>query len=262
MIDHWLGRLLGAIDDAGLAGTTGVVLCTDHGHYLGEHDLFGKPAAPVYSELGRIPLLVRWPGRAPRDVDALTTSVDLHATIVDLFGATVDHPTHGVSLLPLLDGTATSVRELALFGYWGRHVGVTGRAPPLPAGLRRGEPAAVDVVEPVVHHAGPPAPRPPPAPAGPSGGPAHDAGHGRAGTVPTVRGGGPSPLLGAGADPSRLPALRHPVDPGEVEDRAGEPVEQVLLDGLAGALRSVEAPDELSPAWGSADGGRSGGTPG
>jgi hypothetical protein len=28
-------------------------------------------------------------------------------------------------LLPVLEGTATSVRELALFGYWGRHVGVT-----------------------------------------------------------------------------------------------------------------------------------------
>ncbi len=31
----------------------------------------------------------------------------------------------GTSLLPLIEGTATSVRELALFGYWGRHVGVT-----------------------------------------------------------------------------------------------------------------------------------------
>ena len=100
MIDHWFGRLLRAIDEAGLAGTTGVVLCTDHGHYLGEHDLFGKPAAPVFSELGRIPLLVRWPGRSARDVDALTTSVDLHATIADLFGAEVAHPTHGVPCSP------------------------------------------------------------------------------------------------------------------------------------------------------------------
>ena len=107
MIDHWFGRLLEAVDDAGLAGTTAVVLATDHGHYLGEHDLFGKPAAPVFSELGRIPLLVRWPGVAARDVDALTTSVDLHATIADLFGAAVGHPTHGVSLVPLIDGSAT-----------------------------------------------------------------------------------------------------------------------------------------------------------
>jgi arylsulfatase A-like enzyme len=125
MIDRWFGQLIQSIDEAGLTDSTGIVLCTDHGHYLGEHDIFGKPAAPVYGELGRIPLLIRWPGQSARDVDALTTSVDLHATIADLFGATVEHPTHGRSLLPVIEGTATSVRELALFGYWGRHVGVT-----------------------------------------------------------------------------------------------------------------------------------------
>jgi arylsulfatase A-like enzyme len=125
MIDHWLGRLLEAIEDAGLRDSTAVILCTDHGHYLGEHDLFGKPSAPVYSELGRIPLLIRWPGAAPRDVDALTTTVDLHATIADFFGVTVEHPTHGRSLLPTIEDGATAVRELALFGYWGSHVGIT-----------------------------------------------------------------------------------------------------------------------------------------
>jgi arylsulfatase A-like enzyme len=125
MIDRWFGHLIEAIDERGLADSTGIILCTDHGHYLGEHDIFGKPAAPIFSELGRIPLLVRWPGQTPRDISALTTSVDLHATIADVFGATVGHPTHGHSLLPLLEGTAPSVRELALFGYWGRHVGIT-----------------------------------------------------------------------------------------------------------------------------------------
>jgi arylsulfatase A-like enzyme len=125
MIDRWFGRLVEAIDQQGLAESTGIILCTDHGHYLGEHDIFGKPAAPVFSELGRIPLLVRWPGQEPRDIDALTTSVDLHATIADVFAATVDHPTHGRSLLPLFEGIVPSVREVALFGYWARHVGVT-----------------------------------------------------------------------------------------------------------------------------------------
>jgi arylsulfatase A-like enzyme len=124
-IDHWFNRLLDALAETGLERSTGVVLCTDHGHYLGEHDLFGKPGVPIYSQMGRIPMLVRWPGQATRDIDALTTSVDLHATIADVFGASVEHPTHGTSLLPLLDGTADSVRELALFGYWGREVGIT-----------------------------------------------------------------------------------------------------------------------------------------
>jgi arylsulfatase A-like enzyme len=124
-IDHWFARLLDALAATGLDGTTGVVLCTDHGHYLGEHDLFGKPGVPIYRQMGHIPLVVRWPGQAPRDVDALTTSVDLHATIADVFDAEVEHPTHGTSLVPLLDGTADAVRELALFGYWGREVGIT-----------------------------------------------------------------------------------------------------------------------------------------
>jgi arylsulfatase A-like enzyme len=125
MIDRWFGHLISTLEEQGLTDSTGIVLCTDHGHFLGEHDLFGKPAAPIFSELGRIPLLVRWPGQVARDVNALTTSVDLHATIADVFDVTVDHPTHGHSLLPLLEGTAPSVRELALFGYWGRHVGIT-----------------------------------------------------------------------------------------------------------------------------------------
>ena len=159
MIDHWFGRLLGAIDDSGLRDTTAVVLCTDHGHYLGEHDLFGKPAAPVYSELGRIPLMVRWPGVASRDVDALTTSVDLHATIADFFGVSADHATHGRSLLPLIEDEATSIRELALFGYWGGHVGITDGHHRYLRGCGRFELPDLHVVEPLVHHAGA---RPPP----------------------------------------------------------------------------------------------------
>jgi len=128
MIDAWFGRLLAAIDARDAAdpagGSTAVIVCTDHGHYLGEKDIFGKPGVPVYQTMGHIPLLVRWPGRAAGDVDALTTTVDLHATLADAFGVadSVDHRTHGKSLVPLLEGTATSVRDWALLGIWGREV--------------------------------------------------------------------------------------------------------------------------------------------
>jgi arylsulfatase A-like enzyme len=123
MIDAWLGRLLDVLDRTDGWSDTAVFLCTDHGHFLGEKDIWGKPAVPVYEPLGRIPLLIAWPGVEPATVDALTTSVDLFATLVDLFGlTTVEHRTHGVSLRPLLDGSATSVREYALSGVWGREV--------------------------------------------------------------------------------------------------------------------------------------------
>ena len=62
MIDHWLGRILDALDDAASWDDTAVVLCTDHGHYLGERDAFGKPGIPVYADLGHTPLLIAWPG--------------------------------------------------------------------------------------------------------------------------------------------------------------------------------------------------------
>ena len=104
MIDHWFGRLLDAVDETGIADDTAIVLCTDHGHFLGEKDIWGKPGVPHYEPLGRIPLLVQWPGVGPGVVDALTTSVDLHATIADLFGVTVQHRTHGRSLLGMRPG--------------------------------------------------------------------------------------------------------------------------------------------------------------
>lgn len=122
MIDTWLGRVLDAVDARGLWEDTAVIVCTDHGHYLGEKDVWGKPGVPVYEPLGHIPLLVAWPGVAPGMCDALTTNVDLHATLADLFGVSVEQRTHGVSLVPLLEGTSTAVRDHALGGVWGREV--------------------------------------------------------------------------------------------------------------------------------------------
>jgi arylsulfatase A-like enzyme len=124
MIDHWFGQLLEAIDEQSLWDDTVVIVCTDHGHYLGERDAFGKPGIAVHRELGHIPLLISWPGVAPRASDALTTAVDLHATLVDVFGVAPAHRTHGRSLAPVLTGARDAVREHLLCGYWGRDVEV------------------------------------------------------------------------------------------------------------------------------------------
>jgi arylsulfatase A-like enzyme len=123
MIDRWFGRLLDTLEASGAFTNTAVVVCTDHGHYLGEKDIFGKPGCPIYEPLGHTPLLIAWPGGAGGTTcDALTTNVDLHATLCDAFGVTPAHRTHGRTLVPLLDGTASSVREWVLAGIWGREV--------------------------------------------------------------------------------------------------------------------------------------------
>jgi len=134
MIDHWFGGILDRFDRHGMWGDTALIVCTDHGHYLGEErasggdrvDVWGKPMVPQFEPLGHIPLLIHWPGvEGGHTCDALTTSVDLHATLCDAFGVSATHRTHGRSLVPLLTGAAGSVREWAIGGVFGNWVQVT-----------------------------------------------------------------------------------------------------------------------------------------
>ncbi len=130
MIDHWFGRVLDALDKGDLWSNTAVIVCTDHGHYLGDqrdgHDIWGKPAVPQFEPLGHTPLLIHWPGAEPGSTcDALTTNVDIHATIADVFSVSPGHRTHGRSLTPLLNGEADSIRDWAVGGVFGNWVQVT-----------------------------------------------------------------------------------------------------------------------------------------
>ncbi|MGH7024030.1 MAG: sulfatase [Caulobacteraceae bacterium] len=123
MIDKWLGRMLDALDARDLWRDTLVILTTDHGHYLGEKDIWGKPGAPLYQTIAHIPLMMAAPGLDPGACSALTTSVDLFATLEDIFALPpARQATHGVSLTPLLNGEKAEVREFVLAGVWGREV--------------------------------------------------------------------------------------------------------------------------------------------
>jgi arylsulfatase A-like enzyme len=124
MIDAWFGRVLDALDAENLWDDTLVLVTTDHGHYLGEKDIWGKPGVPLYQTIARIPLMAAGAGLTPGRKDALTTSVDLFATLTDVFGAGahVRQRTHGKSLMPLLRGEAGAVRDHVLAGVWGREV--------------------------------------------------------------------------------------------------------------------------------------------
>jgi arylsulfatase A-like enzyme len=128
MIDHWVGLVLDSLADRW--DDTAVIICTDHGHYLGDHregtDIWGKPAVPQYEPLGHTPLLIHWPGVSGGGTcDALTTNVDLHATLCSIFGVEPGPGTHGHSLAPLLDGSAARVRDWAIGGVFGNWVQIT-----------------------------------------------------------------------------------------------------------------------------------------
>ena len=104
MIDYWVGEVFAALGERGLWDSTAVIVCTDHGHYLGEKDIWGKPGVMQYEPLGHIPLLVYWPGTAggtecPRSRRASTFTPPLPTS-----SAWSRHPGHGTSLVPLVTG--------------------------------------------------------------------------------------------------------------------------------------------------------------
>jgi len=84
--DHMMGRLLDALDTAGLAEDTVVVYLSDHGEQMGAHGLWGKNA--FYQESMRVPLLMRWPKGIPgnRVVDDGVSLVDVGSTLLKLSG--------------------------------------------------------------------------------------------------------------------------------------------------------------------------------
>lgn len=104
LIDHNVGRILMALEEAGLSENTYVIYISDHGDWLGDHGLILK--GPMHYEgLSRVPMIVRGPGIAPgRVVDEPVSTLDLGSTFYDWAGAEPHLAQHGASLRPLLEG--------------------------------------------------------------------------------------------------------------------------------------------------------------
>jgi arylsulfatase A-like enzyme len=115
IVDTWIGRLLDKVDDLGLRDSTAIFLLADHGFMLGEQGWIGKGGCPLYEALNHVPLIVRVPGvPGGRRLTAYAQAADLMPTILELAGIAPPDTVHGHSLLPLLRGERTSVREVCV----------------------------------------------------------------------------------------------------------------------------------------------------
>ncbi len=85
-LDANVGRILGAIEETGLAATTRVVFLSDHGDNLGARALWGK--STMYEESAGIPVIARGPGiAAGARVATPVSHIDFHPTITRAVGA-------------------------------------------------------------------------------------------------------------------------------------------------------------------------------
>jgi arylsulfatase A-like enzyme len=122
-VDESVGRLLDYLEAAGRDRDTVVVYTTDNGFFLGQHGWFDKRF--MYEESLRIPLLVRWPGRAPagRTVDDMALNLDFAETFLDMAGVRIPEEMQGRSLVPLLRGDRPDTWRRSMYYHYYEYPG-------------------------------------------------------------------------------------------------------------------------------------------
>lgn len=127
MCDHYFGRLLDYLDRHDMWKDTAVILTTDHGFLLAEHDWWGKNRMPFFNEISHLPLIVHHPahaGQAGTRRQSLTQTTDIMPTLLDCHGLAAPASVEGYSLLPLLEDDSP-VRAAALYGMFGAGTNIT-----------------------------------------------------------------------------------------------------------------------------------------
>lgn len=113
-VDQWVGRLLDALAQNGLADDTLVVVLADHGEAFGVHRIAGKKmyfhGQTLYDELMRVPLIMRVPGAEPGVYDDVSMLVDVAPTLLDAMGVERPASFSGRSLLARIRGGAPAPR--------------------------------------------------------------------------------------------------------------------------------------------------------
>lgn len=109
--DAHVQKIIDRLDRYDLRDRTVVILTSDHGEALGEHDRAGHSFLEDYNVL--VPLIIEMPGGtgAGTVVDRQVRLTDLTPTILEATGTYAVTRMDGVSLLPLVDGRPSQVPD-------------------------------------------------------------------------------------------------------------------------------------------------------
>lgn len=126
MCDAYLGKVLDMMDKYDLWKDTMLIVNTDHGFMLSQHNWWGKMMMPYYDELAHTPLFIWDPRVKAAGVrrNALVQTIDLAPTLLEYFGQEIPKDMQGHPLRETMESDK-AVREYALFGQHGTHVNIT-----------------------------------------------------------------------------------------------------------------------------------------
>jgi arylsulfatase A-like enzyme len=109
--DTQVDEVLRALEARGSLARAVVVITSDHGESLGEHDYYFDHGANLFDPVQRIPFIVLGRGAKALTSDVLVSTLDIMPTLLD--AARVSFPTGlaGRSVLPFAAGRSESTRE-------------------------------------------------------------------------------------------------------------------------------------------------------
>ncbi|MHC5373540.1 sulfatase-like hydrolase/transferase [Enterococcus sp. LJL120] len=125
MCDYHLGKVLDFVEQHQMFEDTLIIVNTDHGFLLGEHEWLGKNVAPMYEEVIHLPFFISYPdSEAGTSCQVLSQTIDIPATLLDYFNIENHLDMDGKSLLPVLKKQQERLHDWIIFGTNGGHVSV------------------------------------------------------------------------------------------------------------------------------------------
>ena len=114
-VDDQLATLFAGLQQHGYWDDTLMILTSDHGEALFEHGRW-EHGSSVFSEVVRIPFVVRGPGvKRGRNLAPISLT-DLMPTVLDALGVELETEMYGTSMWPSITGAPSAARDLLIEG--------------------------------------------------------------------------------------------------------------------------------------------------
>ncbi len=126
LVDRWLGRVLQKIEELGLCENSVVLMTSDHGFSIGDHERAGKSNIsdgkddcywPLYPEVGHVPFMLAGSGIPPgQTLDLIAQPIDIMPTLCELAGVNIEpkQPFDGKSFAAAVGAGAGRHRDFAV----------------------------------------------------------------------------------------------------------------------------------------------------
>ena len=118
--DDLLGKLVGKLEEWGIADQTMLIVTADHGDEQWEHDKVGHGGS-LRESLVHVPLLIHYPPMFPGGmVEEGADVIDILPTLADALGQNIDPEWQGQSLIPLANGVGAGYPRISVASMYER----------------------------------------------------------------------------------------------------------------------------------------------